>query len=168
MFLEDLYAAAFTFMEDLYLISPQEPDSLRKVVTHATELLNMPHGFLTLIDGSGQLEFKVGAGMFSRPRPEHRILAEPILTSRKAVVITDYAAYHAAQTGRPYEGLLRTAVVVPLTVYMKLLGVLTLAHDINSDNQITEDELVILSQYASLVSVMLTRIQTYQDLLQAI
>jgi hypothetical protein len=171
IFLEDLYAAAYSFLDDLFLMNGQEPDSLRQVVAHATQLLDMPHGFLALLtDGErpqSRLAFKVGTGMFSRGIDKYEILTKPILISRKAMVITDYAGFHLVQTDQPYHGLLRTCVVVPLIAHMKLLGILGLAHDVNSQQAITEDEFVILSQYASLVSLVLTKVQAFRDLVQA-
>ena len=152
----------------LGLVSRLDPaELLSDLITRAGKLLGTQHGFLYLVEPSGEaIERRVGVGVYAgqigqRLGPSEGV-AGRVWQSGEALVINDYDRWE----GRPpsaaeLDVTIRAVMCVPLKSGSGTIGVLGLAHDEVSRQNFGEREIEQLSRFAQLASIALDNARLY-------
>ncbi len=139
-------------------------DLLETLVMRAGQLLGTPHGFIYLAaPGGAELERKVGVGVFSEDRAPRlkpgEGLSGKVWQTGRPLVVNDYGTW----AGRSPSGthLVHAMAGVPLHSGSKVVGVLALASDRESERVFGDDEVELLSRFAQLASIALDNARLY-------
>jgi two-component system sensor histidine kinase/response regulator len=138
---------------------------LQTLITRAGQLLNTPHGFIFLLEpGQTEMECKVGVGALSQSVGSRRRPGEG-LTGRvwqtgQPLAVRDYDTW-PGRTDRFQQGLLSAIMGVPLKSGSQVVGVIGLAHGLESERAFGAEEVELLSRFAQLASVALDNARLY-------
>jgi signal transduction histidine kinase/HAMP domain-containing protein len=139
-------------------------DLLETLVMRAGQLLGTHHGFIYLaVPGGAELERKVGVGVFSEDRAPRlkpgEGLSGKVWQTGRPLVVNDYETW----AGRSPSGthLVHAMAGVPLHSGSKVVGVLALASDRESERVFGNDEVEQLSRFAQLASIALDNARLY-------
>ena len=141
-------------------------DLLQTLVTRAGQLLNTPHGYIYLLNPqNGELECKVGVGMFSDligfSLKAGEGLAGKIWLSEQPLAIDNYAQWEGRSLDSRFNEV-RSAVGVPLKHNDQVAGVIGLTRDIHGpDGAFGEQEMEMLHRFAQLASIALDNALLY-------
>jgi class 3 adenylate cyclase len=139
---------------------------LADLVARAGQLLDTPHGYIYLVEGSGgTLERSIGIGAYAKSigynlRPDQG-LAGKVWQSGAPLVVNDYETWEGRVVDATYEVNIRALTGVPLKSGAEVIGVLGMAYDIQSDKSFGEDEVELLSRFAQLASISLDNARLY-------
>jgi PAS domain S-box-containing protein len=141
-------------------------DLLETLVRRAGQLLGTPHGFIYLVTPDGaELERQVGVGIFTEDRAPRlkpgEGLSGKVWQSSQPIVVNDYDHW----PGRSPVGvnLIHAMVGVPLFSGPRVVGVLSLASDRNSDRAFGDEEVGLLTRFAQLASVALDNARLFEQ-----
>ncbi|MCP4373198.1 MAG: GAF domain-containing protein [Deltaproteobacteria bacterium] len=147
-----LLAELTEYTIELMKYPPTDLDGgLEIIVFLACRLLNTPHGFICRV--SDELEFKAGLGSFSQDSKDIKLLAQSILENDKSLLIEHYDSWAKLS----FHNILQTAIVVPIRSYGHTIGVIGLAHDIESGQAFNNYELEILEKFTNAASETIHR-----------
>lgn len=139
-------------------------DLLETLVMRAGQLLGTHHGFIYLAaPGGAELERKVGVGVFSEDRAPRlkpgEGLSGKVWQTGRPLVVNDYETW----AGRSPSGTHQVHAMagVPLHSGSKVVGVLALASDRESERVFGNDEVEQLSRFAQLASIALDNARLY-------
>jgi class 3 adenylate cyclase/CHASE3 domain sensor protein len=139
---------------------------LADLVSRAGLLLDTPHGYIYLVDGSGSgLERSIGVGAYAKSigynlKPNEG-LAGKVWQSGEPLVVNDYDTWEGRALNAQYEITIRALMGVPLKSGAEVIGVLGMAYGIESDKHFGEDEVELLSRFAQLASISLDNARLY-------
>lgn len=149
-------------------------DLLEALITRAGQLLGTPHGNLYLIEpdseGGGILERKLGTGFFNQligfrlKRGEG--LAGKVWQTGRPLVVDNYDAWTGRSSNFDYN-LMRAVMGVPLKSGSQVVGVLSIAHGIESDQTFTDKEVELLTRFGELASLALDNARLFTAAQQA-
>ena len=132
---------------------------LQAIVTRASQLFRVPHGFIFLKDvGTTEIEQKVGVGAFAnsigwRLKENEGITGEVVKTGHP-LIISNYDDWTNRAPGFDYN-VLRAVMVVPLKSDGQVVGTIGMGSDTKSDRNFTDQEIELLSRFAELASLAL-------------
>jgi signal transduction histidine kinase/DNA-binding response OmpR family regulator/HPt (histidine-containing phosphotransfer) domain-containing protein/PAS domain-containing protein len=140
---------------------------LEAIVTRAGQLLGTTHGFMFLLEPSGnQIEQKVGIGTFAQAigfrlkRGEG--VSGRVWQTGKPLVVPDYEAWeHRA----PGFGANRVTAVtaVPLKSGNQVVGTIGMAYGVDSDQTFGDAEVEVLSRFAELASLAIDNARLFSE-----
>jgi signal transduction histidine kinase/DNA-binding response OmpR family regulator/HPt (histidine-containing phosphotransfer) domain-containing protein len=132
---------------------------LQDIVLRAGQLLKAPHGSVFLVKpGEGELEQKVGVGMFAetiglRSKRGEGAAGQVWMTGQPTVV-ADYRAW-APRIQFHGDNQIRALAAVPLKSGDKVVGTLEMAYAAESDRTFGDAEVELLNRFAQLASLAL-------------
>lgn len=140
-------------------------DLLTTLVTRAGQLFGAPHGFIDLVDPDKDLlDRQVGVGVFSRSpiytRLRNKGLAGKVWQNGKQLVVNNYDTWSDRQPNFPYD-VIAAIMGVPLRSGQEVVGVIGIAHDVNSDHTFDYEDVELLSRFAQLASIALDNARLY-------
>jgi PAS domain S-box-containing protein len=147
----------------LGLLERHEPTNLLKsILERAGALVGTPHGYIYLVDSDGNIEVRVGAGLFER-YIGYRIspgegIAGRVYESGKPLAVDDYNAWTNRLDFGPEP--IHAVVGVPLRSGGRVSGVLALSYE-SSERKFGEQEIELLTRFADLASVALENVRLY-------
>jgi PAS domain S-box-containing protein len=154
-------------------------DLLEALIVRAGQLLEMPHGFIYLVEAEGAVfECKVGVGIFSEHIGDQlkpgEGLAGQVWQTGQPLTIADYDAW-AGRAAHIAYNLIGAVAGVPLTQNANLttqateiIGVIGLASEATSPQTFGQDEIELLSRFAQLASIALDNARLYSAAQQEI
>ncbi len=149
------------------LLAQLDIDSLlENIVKRADALIGTSGGYLDLVDEeSGQLRPKVGIGILAESltytaQPGEG-LAGTVWKTGMPLMIDNYDQW-SGRIGDFSSGTIKAVIGVPLLSQGKVLGVLGLAHQRDSERVFTPEDLGILTQFSRLVVIAITNARLYQ------
>ncbi|MDR3564928.1 MAG: diguanylate cyclase [Negativicutes bacterium] len=142
---------------------------LRMIVSGATELLNTPNGYISLLDEkNGVFIRKIGLGCYKEDVGRQIKINEGIIgqiyKTGEIVVIDDYSTWEKRLNGAFFDQL-HSIVQVPLKAGGKVAGTFGLAY-LTTDQKFTTQEIALLKQFAELASIALDNallVTSYRD-----
>ncbi len=141
-------------------------DLLETLVKRAGQLMGTPHGFMYLITPDGaELERQVGVGIFTENRAPRlkrgQGLTGKVWEAGQPLVVNDYDHW----PGRSPVGvnLIQAMVGVPLYSGPKVVGVLAIASDRDSNRTFGDEEVELLSRFAQLAAVALDNARLFEQ-----
>lgn len=146
-------------------------DLFTTTIKRAGQLLHTEHGMIHLVNMDKHvLERKVGLGIFDRPAGGiiryGEGLSGKIWETEKPIIIPDYDFWEGrAQNFK--QNLIKSAMGVPLKTGDRVVGVICLAYDRNTNLIFGQEEVDILSRFAQLVSIAFDNANLYSALQQA-
>ena len=144
---------------------------LQTIVARAAQLLGTPHGFVFLLEaGQGEMEQKVGAGLFANTVGYRLKQGEGVSGQAwqlgRPIVVTDYDAWeHSAANYRALGT--KAAAAVPLKSGDQVIGSMGLAYDNQSERTFGDPEVQLLSRFAELASLALDNARLYAQAQEA-
>lgn len=144
---------------------------LEALVARAGQLLALPHGFIYLATPEGdELVRRIGVGIFNEDRMPRlkpgEGLSGRVYQTGQALVVNDYAQW----SGRPRNinpGLVHAMIGVPLHSGPKVIGVLVVASEGESERVFGDEDVALLSRFAQLASIALDNARLFEQMQQA-
>ncbi len=144
-------------------------DLLEAIVARAAQMLRTDHGYVYLVDSSGEaLERKVGIGFFAhslgfKVLPGHGVAGQ-VWRSEESLVINAYANW-PGRTPTPgvRENLIKAVMGMPLVSGNHVVGVIGLAYDNESGRVFTDSEVELLKAFAQLASITLDNARLFAE-----
>ena len=140
-------------------------DVLQSIVQRATQLFNLPDGFLYLASQGPQasgLDLKVGVGIFSKYVGLHMNVGEGVsgrvLKSAEPLMVEDYFGWEGRST--KIEPSFHTVVAVPLKSGLEVIGVLGLART-QPGHPFDTEQVEWINRLAQLASIALDNARLY-------
>ncbi len=135
------------------------------ILTRATGLIGVPHGFAYLADAEGaSLTVRHGIGVFERwiglEVPATDGFGGEVLRRGEPVVLADYDAFTGRLPSIP-AGLIGSVIGVPVTVEGRMAGVLGIASG-SLDRQFGPPEVDALVRFAQLASIGLDNVRLFE------
>ena len=139
---------------------------LDTIMTRATGLLGVPHGYIYLVEGAERdLVVRHGIGVFAgwigSRMPAGQGLAGEVLETGRVVAVDDYDRYANRSTNLPF-GQFGAVVGVPLTSGGKTVGVLGLASG-TVERSFDEREIDALGRFAQLASIAIDNARLLEE-----
>lgn len=140
------------------------PDLLEAMVKRAAELCQTQHGYVHLLETDGQLELKVGTGVFhdyiGLRLTRDQGLSGKVWQQGQTLLVKDYMVWperivHPSEQ-QPFHAL----IGVPLYVGSQVVGVFGLGH-VEPERTFTDMEVELLNQFGVLASIALDNAQLY-------
>lgn len=159
-YLEALHETAVELISHLEL-SPL----LEDILTRTAQLLGTEHSYIYLVDSTAkEIKLKVGVGIFSG-QVGSRLkagegLAGKVWQSGSPLMVNNVSNWPGQSPQLSYAKIGGLAGV-PLLSRGKVVGVLGMAHLVDSDEIFDDDELRVLSRFAQLASLALDNAQLY-------
>ncbi|MDK1028482.1 MAG: diguanylate cyclase [Anaerolineae bacterium] len=129
---------------------------LKSVVERACELLDSKHGFLDLLQETGELEPVIGIGDFFQLNKykveKGKGIGGIVWKTGEPVVVPDYDDWPERIAKFP-SGVIRSIVGVPLLLDNKVVGVIGVARGAESKAQYSEDHVLSLRKFADLALI---------------
>jgi class 3 adenylate cyclase/HAMP domain-containing protein/putative methionine-R-sulfoxide reductase with GAF domain len=151
----------------LEIISRLELDDLLKaLIARAGRLLDTSHGYIYLADENNQeIRRRVGLGIYEQSIG-YRLnsgqgVAGRVWQSGAPLVINDYCNWDGRVPNAQYDGQIRALVGFPLMSGERIIGVIGMAFDTNSEKLIGDEEVDVLSRFAELASISLDNARLY-------
>jgi len=142
-------------------------DLLQGLITRTAQLFGTPNGFIDLVDAAkGELERKVGAGIFDQPTIYTRRLGDgmagKIWQSGECLVIDDYDAWPGRS---PHFGhnVVSAAMGAPLKSGEEIMGVIGIAYGTQSERTFGDEDVQLLTRFAQLASLALDNARLYSQ-----
>ena len=138
---------------------------LENIVRRAAQLLDTQAGFLDLIDpDTGKLLPRVGIGALAESLT-HNVepgegVAGTVWISGNPLIIDDYNQWES-RVNKFSISTIRSIIGVPLFLRGEVIGVLGLAHDVNSSNAFGQQSVEYLTQFAQLASISIENARLY-------
>jgi signal transduction histidine kinase/DNA-binding response OmpR family regulator/HPt (histidine-containing phosphotransfer) domain-containing protein len=142
-------------------------DLLQAIVTRASQLLGVPHGFVILADEAlGDLEQKAGIGLFAQTiggrLSKETSISGQVLRTGQPLVVPDYARWE--QQAPLFAALPIGAVMaVPLGGSGRVVGTIGMSTDAGSDRAFGEQEIDLLNRFAQLASLALDNARLFSQ-----
>ncbi len=142
---------------------------LEAIVARAAQMLHTDHGYVYLVDASGEaLERKVGIGLFAQSLGFKVLpgqgVAGQVWHTEDSLVINAYAIWPGrAPTPGIRENLVKAVMGVPLVSGKRVVGVIGLAYDNESGRTFTDNEVELLKAFAQLASITLDNAQLFAE-----
>ena len=142
-------------------------DVLRQLTSAASELLETPHAFISLIDEEKSVFRRmVGLGYYASDAVKEIStacgLAGQVYKTGELVVIDDYSRWEDRQPS-PFSDKLRNAVQVPLKAGDKVIGTFGLVH-LDPDRKFAAEEISLLQRFGDLASIAIANAQLVSSL----
>ena len=140
---------------------------LETIISRAGELLDTPHGYVTLLDDSDEfLEMKVGIGFFNQTIGLRLKRGEgasgQVWASGKAVIINDYDTWELRARALPSQQI-KSVASAPLYSGKKVIGTIGLAYEIEKNRKFQDTELELLTRFAELAALALDNARLYAE-----
>jgi diguanylate cyclase (GGDEF)-like protein len=139
---------------------------LENVIRSAGRIVNTTHGCIDLVDEkTGQLNTRVPMGMFRDitrvPVKKGDGLSGKVWQSGEFLIINNYDVSEGRlPTFR--QGIIRSAIGIPLKPESGVIGVLILAHDIDSDQVFDQKDVESLNFFAVLATLIIQNMLLYE------
>ncbi len=162
-------------------------DLLEALLARAAELLDTPHGFLYLVESPGSVKGganqetlvrQVGLGAFGKTiglrlsRGEG--LSGQVWSTGQPLVVNDYRTWEGRAPGLNYDVDIQSLIGVPLihgesedTNKSRVIGVLGMAYDEQSNRDFGAEEVELLGRFAQLASIALDNARLFETEQQA-
>ena len=146
-------------------------DLLQGLITRTAQLFGTPNGFIDLVDAErGELERKVGAGIFDQPTIYTRRLgngmAGKICQSGECLVIDDYDAWSGRSTHFG-QNVVSAVMGAPLKPGEEIMGVIGIAYGTESERTFGDEDVQLLNSFAQLASLALDNARLYSQASEA-
>lgn len=164
---------------------------LEALVSRAAQLLGTPHGFIYLVEpaepdqeetqgtlGELQIERKVGLGVYSdsigfRMNPGEGLAGKAWQTGQP-LVVNNYDTWPGRSPNVKYDIAVRALMGVPLTQSgglgkssARVVGVIGMGYDVETDRTFGDTEVELLSRFAELASIALDNARLYTEVQEA-
>ena len=139
---------------------------LDMIVTRATGLIGVPHGYISLVEpDTSDLVIRNGVGLFAdtigyHSALEHGVGGEVVRTGRP-VVVDDYDAY-MDRVPEAAPGMIGAIIGVPLSTDGRTIGALCLASG-SLERVFRAKEVDALGRFAQLASIALDNVRLYEE-----
>gem|GEM_PF-1263286 len=142
-------------------------DLLEIIVRRAGQMLGTPHGYIFIAnEDQSWLERKVELGLFvNSAAPRLRSgegIAGKVWQSKQPIIVNDYDHWEGRLPSYQY-GRIQAIAAVPLRTAERIIGVLGLAHDPQSDKNFTAHDVEILTRFAQLASIAIDNAQLFES-----
>lgn len=149
--LSALHEAALGMMQSVEVM-----DILKMVVSHATEMMGTPHGYISLVDEEkGMFVRKIGLGHYAQDIGRNIKVTDGLVgqvyKTGDLVIINDYSTWEHRLTGELFDNL-HAVVQVPLKSADQVVGTFGVAF-FTPERSITDQDVSFLKRFAELASV---------------
>ncbi len=139
---------------------------LSNIVERACKLLNTTHGYLySWEEEADDLRMVIGTGTLSKLVGYSILKGEGVAgaawQTEKPVIVSDYDNWPGRSSGFNY-GMIRSVIGMPLISKDIVVGVLGVAHSPEKDKVFTNEDAVILNQFADIAVVALQNAQLFE------
>ncbi|MBP2653484.1 MAG: hypothetical protein H6Q73_1053 [Firmicutes bacterium] len=139
-------------------------DVLKQIVSSATQLLDISHGWIELYDENRKVAVtKVAMGIVAQDVGKERNgnvgLGEIVRRTGEAIIIDDYSSWEQRFT-EPHCDQMHCMVQVPLKAEDKVIGSFGLV-SLDAERKISQDEVSLLTQFGALASIALYNAQLF-------
>jgi hypothetical protein len=146
-------------------------DLLANLISRAGQLLGTPHGYIFMVEPEDNvMECKIGVGVFQqyvgmRLQPGEG-LAGKVWQSGQLMVVDDYDAW-AGRFPQLQNNVLHASICVPLKSASKVMGVLGLTYQLETNRTFGSKEVEMLKGFAQLASVALDNARLFTEAQEA-
>lgn len=139
---------------------------LKNIVERACMLLGTSHGYLDILrDDRDELEPVVGIGVLEESL-KHEVVkgvgvAGTVWETGKPLVVCDYDQWSNRMKAFR-RGIIRGIVGMPLIIKGQVVGVIGVARGVESDEEISMDDVSVLSRFADLAAVALQNARLFE------
>ncbi|MBI5052735.1 MAG: GAF domain-containing protein [Chloroflexi bacterium] len=142
-------------------------DLLEIIVRRAGQMLGTQHGYIFIAnEDQSWLERKVELGLFvNSAAPRLRSgegIAGKVWQSKQPIIVNDYDHWEGRLPSYQY-GRIQAIAAVPLRTAERIIGVLGLAHEPQSDKNFTAHDVEILTRFAQLASIAIDNAQLFES-----
>ncbi len=146
-------------------------DLLDAIVKRAVRLAGAKDGYIYIVNEENQtMEMKIGVGRYEKAKMFQVHLDEgfggKIWKAGQPIVLDNYSSWPASLPDDVFKGL-RAAMGIPLKSGGQVTGVITISSD-EDDRGFSEEEVFLLSRFASLASIALDNARLFTALKQEI
>ena len=151
----------------LGLISrPSLTNLLEDIIKRAGDLLGTPHGFIYLVEPSGELiTMQIATGLhhdgIGHQLVKGQGLSGRVWATEQPQVIADYETWPGRLQEAPYARQLHAMICVPMKLPRQVVGLIGLTY-VEAERQFGEAEVSILSRFAQLAAIALDNARLFE------
>jgi diguanylate cyclase (GGDEF)-like protein len=140
---------------------------LENIIRSAGQIVNTTHGYIDLVDEkAGQLNTRVSMGMFRDiariPVKKGDGLSGKVWQSGEFLIVNDYDTW-GGRLPTFKQGIVKSAMGIPLKAEGRVIGILILAHEIGSNQVFDHNDIETLISFTALATLIIQNMILYES-----